>query len=147
MSTSIRGFLPDERDRCGTRDVGPGRARRGGGIARKLRNPIGIIGADHYPHDGAFAIFAPLISPYSPSAQNGKRLLGPGRATDGHGRTGPGYLVAHHLRLARLVQVGIVAVLIALAIGLTIGVITGFYVGRIDTGLMRGWTSCSPSRG
>ena len=116
----------------------PGRARRSAAFARKWRNPIGIIGAVIILITVLIAIFAPLIAPYSPSSQNGKRLLSPGRAhlmgTDELGRDTLSRII-YGARVS--LQVGIVAVLIALVIGTTIGVITGFYGGRVDTSIMR----------
>ncbi len=118
--------------------VAPGRARRGNSIARKWRNPIGIIGAVIILFTVLIAVFAPLIAPYSPSAQKGKRLLGPGGAhlmgTDELGRDTLSRII-YGARVS--LQVGIIAVLIALIIGTAVGVITAYFGGRTDTIIMR----------
>jgi peptide/nickel transport system permease protein len=109
------------------------------GIARKWRNPIGIIGAAIILLTIFVAIFAPLISPYSPSEQPAKRLLPPSRAhlmgTDELGRDTFSRII-YGSRVS--LQVGIIAVVIALVIGLMIGIAAGFFGGRADTLLMRG---------
>ncbi len=108
------------------------------GIPRKWRNPIGIIGAVIILFTVGMAIFAPVISPYSPSEQAAKRLLAPSGAhlmgTDELGRDTFSRIV-YGARVS--LQVGIVAVFIALALGVVIGVCAGFFGGRVDTGLMR----------
>jgi peptide/nickel transport system permease protein len=113
-------------------------ARRRGSL-RKWRNPIGIIGAVIILLTILLAIFAPLVSPYSPSEQAAKRLLPPSRdhlmGTDELGRDTFSRII-YGARVS--LQVGIIAVFIALVIGLTIGIIAGYFGGRSDTWLMRG---------
>lgn len=108
------------------------------GRARKWRNPIGIIGAVIILFTVLVAIFAPLIAPYAPSEQKGKRLLGPSNGhlmgTDELGRDTLSRII-YGARVS--LQVGIIAVLIALVIGTCIGVVTGYFGGRLDTWLMR----------
>jgi peptide/nickel transport system permease protein len=109
------------------------------GILRKWRNPIGIIGAVIILLTILVAIFAPLITPYSPSEQPAKRLLSPSRAhlmgTDELGRDTFSRII-YGSRVS--LQVGIIAVFIALVIGITIGILAGYFGGRTDTWLMRG---------
>lgn len=113
-------------------------AARRSGIVRKWRNPIGIIGAGIILLTVLVALCAPLLAPYSPSEQKAKRLLPPSHAhvmgTDELGRDTLSRIV-YGARVS--LQVGIIAVLIALALGTALGVITGYYGGRIDTIIMR----------
>lgn len=113
-----------------------GRSRRG--ILRKWRNPIGIIGAVIIIFTIILAIFAPLIAPYSSSEQKARRLLAPSGAhlmgTDELGRDTLSRII-YGARVS--LQVGIIAVLIALVIGTFLGVVTAYFGGRTDTIIMR----------
>jgi peptide/nickel transport system permease protein len=105
---------------------------------KRWRNPIGIVGAVIVLLTIVIAIFAPLIAPFDPDAQKSKRLLGPSwtnlMGTDELGRDTFSRIVFG----ARVsLQVGIIAVVIALAIGGILGVAAGFFSGRLDTWLMR----------
>jgi peptide/nickel transport system permease protein len=91
------------------------------------------------------AIFAPLISPHDPLRQNPKdRLLPPVfmeggswehvLGTDGNGRDLFSRIL-YGLGISLVLSVS--AVLIALCVGVTIGMIAGFFGGVIDTVLMR----------
>jgi peptide/nickel transport system permease protein len=107
-------------------------------IPHKWRNPIGAIGAVVIVVTVAIALFAPLIAPYSPSEQKAKRLLGPSGAhlmgTDELGRD----TLSRIIFGARVsLQVGIIAVLIALVVGTLLGVVTGYFGGKTDTIIMR----------
>ncbi len=108
------------------------------GIPRKWRNPIGMIGAVIIVLTVLIALLAPLIAPYSPSEQKAKRLLGPSRVhlmgTDELGRDTLSRII-YGARVS--LQVGIIAVLIALVIGTLLGVVTGYYGGKTDTIIMR----------
>jgi len=103
-----------------------------------LRNPIGLTGVVIVSLTILIAIFAPLLAPYSPSAQKAKRLLGPSRdhllGTDELGRD----TFSRILFGARVsLEVGIIAVAVSLAIGGVLGILAGFYGGRIDALIMR----------
>ena len=83
-------------------------------------------------------IFAPLVSSYDPQAQIYDTLAPPSGAhilgTDDLGRD----LFARILYGARVsLLVGVVTVAIALVIGVTMGMLSGYYGGWIDTILMR----------
>src|SRR5207302_6881739 len=107
-------------------------------IPRKWRNPIGFIGAVVIVLTILIAVCAPLLAPYSPSDQQAKRLQGPNRAhlmgTDELGRDTLSRII-YGARVS--LQVGIIAVLIALVVGSLLGIVTGYYGGRIDTIIMR----------
>jgi peptide/nickel transport system permease protein len=91
------------------------------------------------------AIFAPLISPFDPLAQDiGQRLKEPGWQ-DAQGRIHP--LGTDHLGrdiLARIIHgsrialsVGLAAVLISGVIGMAIGLVAGYFGGKVDDFFMR----------
>jgi peptide/nickel transport system permease protein len=85
------------------------------------------------------ALAAPVVSPHDPVAQIAKPLLSPGpdhlMGTDEFGRDELSRLIAG----ARVsLYVGVLAVLIALGVGGTTGVVAGFYGGWVDDVTMRG---------
>ena len=91
------------------------------------------------------AIFAPIVSPFDPLAQDiGQRLKEPGWQ-DAQGRVHP--LGTDHLGrdiLARIIYgsriallVGLAAVLISGVIGMAVGLVAGYFRGKVDDVLMR----------
>lgn len=87
-----------------------------------------------------FAIFAPYISPFSPSAQfsdyvlkgpgSGKHILG----TDDFGRD----LLSRIIWGTRIsLQVGVGAVIVGFSIGVPLGIMAGFLGGKTETIIMR----------
>ena len=106
---------------------------------RVLReNPIGLIGLVIIAAVIVIAILAPLIAPADPTAQIAKRLLEPGSehlmGTDELGRD----VFSRILFGSRIsLYVGFVSVSIAVLLGVTIGVISGFYGRHVDSILMR----------
>ncbi len=116
------------------------RARRSWwSLAPRWRNPIGIAGAIVVLLTILIALAAPLIAPYDPDSQGSDRLLPPSwdnlMGTDELGRDTFSRIV-YGSRVS--LQVGIIAVLIALAIGALLGIVAGFFGGRLDSWLMRG---------
>ncbi len=107
-------------------------------LPKRWRNPIGIAGALIVIATILVAIFAPLIAPYSPDSQDAKRLLDPSwdnlMGTDELGRDTFSRIV-YGSRVS--LQVGIIAVVIALVAGGLLGIIAGYFSGRIDAWLMR----------
>jgi peptide/nickel transport system permease protein len=107
-------------------------------LPKRWRNPIGVLGAIIVLLTIITAIAAPVIAPYSPSSQQSERLLGPSwdnlMGTDELGRDTFSRIV-YGARVS--LQVGIIAVTIALVAGTYIGVVAGFYGGRLDNWLMR----------
>src|SRR5262245_12263022 len=110
--------------------------------ARVLRTiwgtPVAIIGAVLVGFVVVVAVSAPVLAPYGPVDQIAKPLLPPGGAhllgTDEFGRD----------ELSRLIwgarvslYVGGLAVLIALGLGATAGVVAGFFGGWVDDVTMR----------
>jgi peptide/nickel transport system permease protein len=108
------------------------------GFLGKWRNPIGLVGAGIVLANVLIAIFGPYIWRIDPDAQDAERLLPPSwdnpMGTDELGRD----------QLARIIhgaqvslQVGAIAVGIALVAGTLIGLVAGYYKGFVDGILMR----------
>jgi len=115
-----------------------GRAERARFLAALRRTPVAVVGAALVGLVVLVAVAAPALAPYAPSAQIAKPLLRPGPGhllgTDEFGRD----------ELSRLVwgarvslYVGGLAVLIALCLGATSGVLAGFFGGAVDDVTMR----------
>ena len=102
------------------------------------QNPIGAIGAAVIALVILVAIFAPVISPYNPTSQAAKRLLEPSAqywlGTDELGRDVFSRIVCGS-RIS--LEVGIIAVTLALVLGATTGVLAGYIGGRFDNTIMR----------
>ena len=116
----------------------PRTARRRARFRREWRNPIGLAGAVIVLATVLTAIAAPLIAPADPDSQAARRLLPPSlehpMGTDELGRDTASRII-YGARVS--LQVGALAVLIALALGGGIGLAAGFYGGRINDWLMR----------
>ena len=102
--------------------------------ARLLSQPRGLIGAGLVLVVILLAIAAPLIAPFDPIAQPAKRLLPPGApyllGTDEFGRD----ILSRIIYGSRVsLQVGLISVSIALVLGGTIGLISGYYLGLVDS--------------
>ncbi len=115
--------------------VGPDAPRR---AWRLSRNPIGLIGGVVILCTVFIALAAPIVAKYDPASQAQKRLLPPSAqnlmGTDELGRDTFSRVVFG----ARVsLQVGLLAVAIALVLGSTLGMLAGFYGGRLDDVLMR----------
>ncbi len=100
--------------------------------------PIGAVGAALILLLLLFALAAPLISPYNPIAQDFKRLLPPSAehllGTDEFGRD----ILSRIIFGAQVsLQVGVISVGIALALGGLLGLISGYYGGTVDLLMQR----------
>jgi peptide/nickel transport system permease protein len=107
-------------------------------IVHVLSRPLGFIGAAILVVLIIAAIFAPVLAPFSPTAQDAQRLLSPGRpnwlGTDEFGRD----ILSRILHGARVsLQVGGIAVGIAMVIGSAIGIVSGFFMGAVDNIIQR----------
>ncbi len=102
------------------------------------RNPIGLVGMIIVLATILVALFAPIVAPYDPASQAFTRLLPPSRdhlmGTDELGRDTFSRIV-YGSRVS--LQVGVIAVAIALVVGGLLGMIGGFFGGRLDAFLMR----------
>jgi peptide/nickel transport system permease protein len=106
---------------------------------RLKRNRLALAGGAVVVALFVISLLAPLISPYDPSAINAWRVLSPPSlqhwfGTDELGRD----VLSRVLFGARIsLKVGFVAVGIAVVIGTTVGLISGYYSGLVDTVMMR----------
>jgi peptide/nickel transport system permease protein len=106
---------------------------------RLKRNHLALAGGAVVVALFIVSLLAPLISPYDPSAINAWRVLSPPSlqhwfGTDELGRD----VLSRVLFGARIsLKVGFVAVGIAVLIGTTVGLISGYYSGLVDTVMMR----------
>ncbi len=109
------------------------------GWLRFVENPLAVIGLTIILALILIAVFAPLIAPTSPSAQNlDIRLLPPSAehwfGTDELGRDTFSRVV-HGSRIT--LYIVLLVALIAAPVGLVVGTISGYFGGWIDTILMR----------
>jgi len=109
-------------------------------IFRRIRsNPLALAGSISVIMLALMALFAPLISPYSPTTIDIDNILSPPGGghvfgTDDLGRD----VLARMLYGSRVsLSVGLVAVGIAVLIGISIGSLAGYFGGRTDAVLMR----------
>ncbi len=113
-------------------------ARRARLIQALRRTPVAIIGATMVSVVILVALAAPVLAPHDPVAQIAQPLLPPGgeflAGTDEFGRDELSRLI-YGARVS--LYVGVLAVLIALAVGGTSGVVAGFHGGFIDDATMR----------
>lgn len=103
-------------------------------ISHLTHNPIGVVGLALVLLFVGLAMAAPLISPFDPIAQPAKRLLPPDAqhifGTDEFGRD----VFSRIIFGSRVsLQVGIISVGIALLVGRTVGLVSGYYLGLVDS--------------
>jgi peptide/nickel transport system permease protein len=108
-------------------------ASRGWLLRQVVRRPSALLGIVLVGIFLGLALAAPLLSPFDPTAQPAKRLLPPGGrhflGTDEFGRDVFSRIV-YGARIS--LQVGIVSVGIALALGGTLGLVSGYCLGIVD---------------
>jgi peptide/nickel transport system permease protein len=108
------------------------------GFLGKWRNPIGLVGAVIIGFNVLVAVFGPYVYPVDPDAQEADRLLPPSwdnpMGTDELGRD----VLARIIHGAQVsLQVGAIAVGIALVVGTLLGLLAGYHRGIVDGILMR----------
>lgn len=105
---------------------------------RLVKRPAGAVGASIVGLLVVLAVAAPLLAPFDPVDQPAERLLGPNSAyllgTDQFGRDILSRII-YGARVALLV--GVISVGIALAVGGVLGVISGYYLGVVDSVIQR----------
>ena len=106
---------------------------------RFCRNKGAVFGLAVFVAIVFMALSADVISPYNPLEQNYARIMeGPSAdhwlGTDSFGRDMLSRII-HGARIALVV--GILAVLLAMLVGVTLGLISGYYAGITDTLIMR----------
>ena len=102
-------------------------------LRRLARHPTALLGIVLVGTFLGLALTAPLVSPFDPTAQPARRLLPPGGryllGTDEFGRDVFSRIV-HGARIS--LQVGIVSVGLALAVGGVLGLVSGYCLGIVD---------------
>lgn len=103
-----------------------------------VRQPVGLAGIALVLVFVVLAIAAPLIAPFDPLAQPSKRLLPPGGqhllGTDEFGRD----VLSRIIYGSRVsFQVGVISVGIALLLGGALGLVSAYYLGLVDSLVMR----------
>ncbi len=98
-----------------------------------VRRPFALVGVALVLLFLGVAVAAPLIAPFDPIAQPAKRLLRPGArhllGTDEFGRD----VLSRIVFGARVsLQVGVISVGMALVIGGSLGLVSGYYLGVVD---------------
>ncbi len=117
---------------------GPVRGSFGDLARRVIREPMGLVGTAIIVVLIGVALAAPLIAPYSVDEQPGERLESPNRTywlgTDEFGRD----IFSRMVFGAQIsLQVGLIAVGIALVFGGAPGVVSGYYLGLVDSVIQR----------
>jgi peptide/nickel transport system permease protein len=104
----------------------------------KWKNPIGIAGGIIVGFNVLVAVVGPLVWTTDPNDLVGLRLQDPSWAhpmgTDELGRDTLARII-HGSQVS--LQVGLISVAIALVLGSSIGLVSGFFSGKLDTVLMR----------
>ena len=120
--------------------VDAGDAFRGPGFARRLfARPPAAAGVIIVTAIILIAIAAPVVAPYGPAANDFAAILSPPSSahwfgTDELGRD----ILSRVIWGARTsVQAGVVATMLAVVVAVPVGLLTGYYRGPLDTGIMR----------
>src|SRR5437870_3437761 len=121
-----------------TLELRPMRGRLVEVLSHLTHNPIGLVGLALVLLFVLLAIAAPLVAPFDPIAQPAKRLLTPGSpylfGTDEFGRD----VLSRIIFGSRIsLEVGIISVGIALLVGGTVGLVSGYYLGLVDSLVQR----------
>ena len=109
-------------------------------LRRLWRNPGAIAGAIVLTAMIMLSVFAPVIAPYDPIAQDSSAIRAAPNADHPFGADTFGRdIFSRVLYGGRMsLPVGFVAVGITAVVGVALGLIAGYYGGRIDTVVMRG---------
>lgn len=106
---------------------------RASAVTRLVRRPLATVGMLLVLAFVTAAVAAPAVAPFDPTAHAARRLLPPGGAhllgTDEFGRDVWSRIV-HGARVS--LEVGLVSVGLALALGGTLGLLSGYYAGLVD---------------
>lgn len=102
------------------------------------RRPLAVVGIVIVVFWILVIIFAPLLAPYNPLAQDSPRFLPPSPehwfGTDGVGRD----VLSRVIYGARIsIPIAVMLVALSLVVGATVGAIAGYFGGTVDAVLMR----------
>jgi peptide/nickel transport system permease protein len=109
------------------------------GLSRVVRNRRGLLGGIVVAAMLAAGLLAPVVAPYSYSAQSLLQRLKPPTVahwlgTDGFGRD----ILTRVIWGARIsLEIGFLATGLAIAVGTAVGGAAGYFGGAVDTGIMR----------
>jgi peptide/nickel transport system permease protein len=109
------------------------------GLSRVVRNRRGLLGGIVVAAMLATGLLAPVVAPYSYSAQSLLQRLKPPTVahwlgTDGFGRD----ILTRVIWGARVsLEIGFLATGLAIAVGTAVGGAAGYFGGAVDTGIMR----------
>ena len=109
------------------------------GLSRVVRNRRGLLGGIVVAAMLAAGLLAPVVAPYSYSAQSLLQRLKPPTVahwlgTDGFGRD----ILTRVIWGARVsLEIGFLATGLAIAVGTAVGGAAGYFGGAVDTGIMR----------
>ncbi len=103
------------------------------------RSPSAMIGATGLILLALAAIFAPILSPYTPTEQNYEALRSPPSTDHPFGTDDVGRDVLSRVLYGgrQSLMVGVVAVVIGVAGGVVMGLVSGFYGGWVDNLIQR----------
>jgi peptide/nickel transport system permease protein len=123
-----------------------GRARasgRGRGVRRRLRGftrrRLAVVGAALVALEVLLALLAPRLAPYPPNALDFASVLQPPSAAHWLGTDDLGRDILSRLLFGARISlgVGVVAVLLAIAVGVPLGLVVGYVGSRLDEVVMR----------
>jgi peptide/nickel transport system permease protein len=114
------------------------------GMARVWRivsaNPLSLVGFCIVLGLVLVAIFAPVLAPYEPSAQQLDNTLAPPSADHPFGTDNTGRDILSRIIFGTRYAIAIAVVVVTLetVVGVSLGLVAGYYKGRVDETVMRG---------
>jgi peptide/nickel transport system permease protein len=122
----------------------PGQSRLVAGATGVWRivsaNPLSLVGFLIVLGLVFVAIFAPVLAPYEPSAQQLDNTLAPPSADHPFGTDNTGRDILSRIIFGTRYAIAIAVVVVTLetVIGVSLGLVAGYYKGRVDETVMRG---------
>lgn len=114
------------------------------GMARVWRivsaNPLSLVGFCIVLGLVLVAIFAPVLAPYEPSAQQLDNTLAPPSADHPFGTDNTGRDILSRIIFGTRYAIAIAVVVVTLetVVGVSLGLVAGYYKGKVDETVMRG---------
>jgi peptide/nickel transport system permease protein len=103
-------------------------------------NPLSLVGFVLVLSLVFVAIFAPVLAPYEPSAQQLDNALAPPSADHPFGTDNTGRDILSRIIFGTRYAIAIAVVVVTLetVVGVSLGLVAGYYKGRVDETVMRG---------
>jgi peptide/nickel transport system permease protein len=103
-------------------------------------NPLSLVGFCIVLGLVLVAIFAPVLAPYEPSAQQLDNTLAPPSADHPFGTDNTGRDILSRIIFGTRYAIAIAVVVVTLetVVGVSLGLVAGYYKGRVDETVMRG---------